>query len=186
MTNVLEVGVSTSQPQYRRSYNVLDDWGRRWLVTVETKTGELVGIAEPAGWEDPISTPPSYMKLDPRDPNRLLIDYAQWAQDLERAQAIWKERMEETGFDRFGEKYDPDEPPTPYLLRLVGPKPKPDPSVPLAALDGDPEALGCEPVASSRDLEAELGRLRAENERLRKLRAQAVAMEQPAVEGEEG
>lgn len=160
----IDIGVvesTTTQPDYRRSYNATDDWGRSWLVCVETKTGDLTGIPIAAGWSDPINTPPKYLYMDRNDPKRIVVDYEGWALELEAAWKEWQTRYEELGYERFGEKFNPGEKPAPYLQRLIGPPPL-DPSIPRAAAAGSTGFLGVIPKPRPEDQMASLQREVAE------------------------
>jgi len=162
---------ATTQSANRRAYNVTDQFGRKWLVNIENKSGEMTGPPVSCGFSDPINTPLEYMRLDPRDPNKLVVDFEGWAVNLEHAYKDWKQRMDEFGYDRFGERYDPEEPPPPYALRQVGHRPL-DPNVPRAAAAGDPAFLGVSPTETP---DTEMERLRKENEMLRKMQRDPVA-----------
>lgn len=141
----------STQPDNRRAYDVKDQFGRPWFVVTENKTGQITGIPMTLGWSDPIHTPQHYVRMDPADPNRLIVHYEEWAADLRSAQEIWQRRLQEEGFSRYGEKFDPDdEHQPPYLLRITGPKPFDPDIVELAAL-GEAKYLGMEPEARPED-----------------------------------
>ncbi len=146
-----------TQPQYRRDYNATDQWGRLWLVTIEHKTGGVVGIPTPAGWSDPLHIPSRYLELDRQNPNRIIVHYQRWHDDLQQAWKDWEQRYREEGMARYGEKFDAEERPTPFMLSLVGPPPM-DPMLPLKAMQGDPQYLGITPKPRPEDEVASLQR----------------------------
>lgn len=156
---------SDQQPSMRRSFTAKDQWGRLWSVVTENKTGDLTGVPTRFRWADPINTPVKFVRIDPRDPNRVLIDYAGWIVELEEGHRIWQQRYETEGFARYGEKFNPDEEPPPYLRRQIGPKPF-DPEIVRKAATGDPQYLGVTPEPSSeqkvKELEQRIKELEAE------------------------
>ena len=145
MTINPEAHIPSKQPMYRRSFNVLDQFGRKWLISVETVSGGMASNPIPAGWSDPIKTPSQYCVYRPDKPTELFINHEAWARHLEEKMDDWTRRYEDEGYDRFGEKFDPTEPPSPTMMRLVGPKPM-DPAIPRAAANGDEKYLGMKPV----------------------------------------
>ena len=52
-----------TQADYRRDMNPRDQFGRKWLTTIELMTGEPTGGIVPAGWSDPLRTPMQYLKV---------------------------------------------------------------------------------------------------------------------------
>ena len=166
-------------PPTMRFYNATDKWGRLWLVATETVSGGLTGCPTPAGWADPLHTPPKYLQLDPTDPHKLVPDYEGWAVELEYAWKDWQARYEELGFDKYGEKFNPDDSPPPYMIRMVG-KPPMDPKIPRAAAAGDPKWLGVTPKVSAVD--AEVAALRAKVAELEAKKHPKVAETVPVAE----
>jgi len=160
----MDMGMPTPEPMYLQDYIATDDWGRKWMVTVQTKTRDMVGYPSSVHWTEPLSIPGNFMRIDPSNPNRLIIEYEGWALFLETKHLDWTSRLYDEGKLMYKEAFDPDKP-TSYLLHEVGKKPM-DPAIPRAAAAGDPKYLGVEPQASHKDLEAENKALR---ERLAKL-----------------
>lgn len=130
--------------EMKRAYNVLDRWGRKWLVFVELRTGHMIGPAVPVGFSDPIDTPPQYFGLDPRDHTKLDIDYQSWSDALLQERREWGQRINDVGHAEYGENYDENAPPTARLIRICG-KPPMDHNIPLRALAGEPQFLGVAP-----------------------------------------
>ena len=164
MTNPLE-GVPTSafrhqagdysltQPGRRNSYNVNDQHGRKWLVSVElTRSGPaLVGQVIPC-FDDPLATPQKYIRMPPGRMDLIRIDFAAWATDQEIAVREWQEQRDNVGRDLYDDRYDPDLPLDQLpgkgkeLTRIIG-KPPRGPDDIRAAANGEKRFLkGEQPV----------------------------------------
>lgn len=129
-----------TQPQFRRNYNVHDQWGRMWLVSVEKETGDLTGNPE-ACFTDPLGTPVKYMRIDPDRPYRLKIDYAAWLRDAHAAHADYQAAKEDTGRLLYGSTFKATKEPTNEMKRIIGIPPTPVANIERAAA-GDAEMLG--------------------------------------------
>src|SRR3990167_1077938 len=127
-----------SQAEQRRDMVALDQWGRPWLLAIETKTGDPTGQILPCrgepqwrGVKDDDIPPQQYLQV-PKDQwgqpawGRLEVDFARWRDDVQRATEAWKTNLWRLGQKVYQSKFDPqaaadDE----YLMTLAGPKPKP-------------------------------------------------------------
>src|SRR6266404_5507258 len=64
---------SRTQPDYRRNMVNTDRFGRKWLVTIELKTGDPTGLITPTSWTDPLGTPQKYLQVPRDDPRSVRI-----------------------------------------------------------------------------------------------------------------
>lgn len=130
--------MAKSQADQRRDMVATDEWGRPWLLAVETKTGDPTGHIFPcrgepqwAGVTDAEIPPQQYLSV-PKDQwgqpawGRLTTDYARWRDDVDRATTAWRDNLWRLGQKVYQAKFDPktaeeDE----YLMTLAGPKPSP-------------------------------------------------------------
>ncbi len=127
-----------SQAEQRRDMVATDDLGRPWLMAIEIKTGDPTGHIFPCRGEAPWAgvsddqIPPQQYLIVPKDQwgqpawGRLVIDFARWRDDIQRATEAWKQQLWRLGQKVYQNKFNPetaedDE----YLMTLVGPKPKP-------------------------------------------------------------
>ena len=135
---------SNTQPKMRRNYNVIDQWGRKWLVSVEKSTGQPCGGID-ACFTDPLGTPPQYLALDPENPRLLTIDYARWIGDLNQAAVEYDVLKTDVGRQLYGERFNPAKAPTPEMMRIIGKPPRAVDQIERAAA-GDRELLGLPPL----------------------------------------
>lgn len=142
-----------SQPGRRNSYNVNDQHGRKWLVSVElTRAGPaLVGQVIPC-FDDPLGTPQKYITMPRGRMDIIRIDFETWAADQEVAVREWGDQRDSIGRDLYDDRYDPDVPIDQLpgkgkeLMRVIG-KPPRGPDDIRAAGNGDKQFLkGAQPV----------------------------------------
>lgn len=88
------VVAQVGQPAMRRRYNPKDKWGRKWLVSVENKTGHACGAIETC-FTDPLGTPQQYLALNLENPTLVDINYQQWVNDLKEAWQQYEQRVAE-------------------------------------------------------------------------------------------
>lgn len=135
-----------TQPQMRRSYNVTDQWGRMWLISVEKSTGHPCGSIDPC-FTDPLGTPMKYMRIPDDRPYTVVIDYAQWIADLNQANVEYDANRCDVGRQLYGERFDESKKPSAELMRIIGKPPRGVDEVERAAA-GDRTLLGLSPDAS--------------------------------------
>jgi hypothetical protein len=170
---------SRTQPDYRRNMVNTDRFGRKWLVTIELKTGDPTGLITPTNWTDPLGTPQKYLQVPRDEPRTLRIQFTRWIEDLKRDHRDWTQQLHRIGQMLYDTQYDESKPPTRRMLELIGPKPL-DIRLLERAARGDRALLGFEPL-KLKDARA-LGRDPAELERQRQL-AKELGEQAPA-EGE--
>lgn len=140
-----------TQRDYRRNMNPVDQYGRKWLVTIEIATGDPTGLIRAAGWRDPLRTPQKYVVV-PKEQGqsvwgRITVNFEQWVNDQQQAEREWKVRLWEVGTLKYDKRFDAataeqDE----YLISLAGPKPWPSSMALFEATAGDPALLGLAPM----------------------------------------
>lgn len=113
-----------TQPTRRRNYNVKDQWGRKWLVSIEKETGHPTGAIESC-FTDPLATPQQYLEIDEEMPRQLNIRYDRWIADQNAAMHEWEARRDDIGRALYGERYNPAKKITRELERIVGKQPRP-------------------------------------------------------------
>jgi|SRR6267378_400356 len=133
-----------TQPTRRRNYNVKDQWGRLWLVSIEKETGHPTGAIE-ACFTDPLATPQQYLEIDEEMPRLLNIRYDRWIADQNAAVRDWEARRDDIGRALYGERYNPLKKVTRELERIVGKEPRAVGDIERAAA-GDRPMLGLEPL----------------------------------------
>ena len=143
-----------TQADYRRDMNPRDQFGRKWLTTIELMTGEPTGGIVPAGWSDPLRTPMQYLKV-PRNADgqselgRLVLDFDAWIAEIEHAEMVWYQELHEIALAKYT-ALDPARVPEldkdKLLLKLVGPKPWPASDVLRTAAAGNQPLLGFTPL----------------------------------------
>lgn len=143
-----------TQADQRRDINPLDQFGRKWSMTIEIITGDPTGGIFPAGWSDPLKTPMKYIKVR-RTPEgqselgRVLVDFPSWVEEIRHEDGLWYQQLYENAIAKYA-TIDPAKVATldrdPFLLRLTGPKPWPSIEVITAAMQGDRGFLGLEPL----------------------------------------
>lgn len=152
-----------SQAEQRRDRNLPDQFGRKWLVCLELATGEPTGGIIPAGFTDPLHTPQKYLKI-PRDADgqpamdRMLVDIDLWITEFEEADRAWLQQLMENAqlmYKRMDRAQMADLPSDPYIVRLTGPRPKPNVAVLRRAKAGYKPFLGLAPL--SRQDRSDLG-----------------------------
>lgn len=132
-----------SQADQRRTQNMTDQHGRPWSAEVEKASGMPTALVQRL-FDVPqaeLVPPQKYLLFNAADATRVTIDYPQWIRDQDA-------RMEEWEADRIrmsavmpGVIYDPNKPPPPALLVLLGPRPMS--SLPIRAMQqGNAWALG--------------------------------------------
>jgi len=134
-----------TQPTRRRNYNVKDQWGRKWLVSIEKETGHPTGAIE-ACFTDPLATPQQYLEIDEEMPRQLTIRYDRWIADQNAAMRDWEARRDDIGRALYGERYNPAKKITRELERIVGKQPRSVGDIERAAA-GDKTLLGLVPDA---------------------------------------
>jgi hypothetical protein len=160
---------SRTQPDYRRSMTNKDRFGRRWLVVIELKTGDPCVPPLPAGWNDPLNTPPKYVMVPRDDPRTVRLLFQRWIEDLRREHRDYQAALHRAGNALYGEAYKESEPPTRRMLEITGPRPLPLKLIERAAR-GDKGLLG---LAKLERKDARLlGRDPEELERQRQLAAE--------------
>ena len=132
-----------TQPTRRRNYNVKDQWGRKWLVSIEKETGHPTGAIESC-FTDPLGTPQQYLEIDEEMPRQLNIRYDRWIADQNAAVRDWEARRDDIGRALYGERYNPAKKITRELERIVGKEPRPVGDIEKAAA-GDKGLLGLVP-----------------------------------------
>lgn len=132
-------GHELTQPGRRRTYNVRDQWGRKWLAIVETKTGDPVTMVP--CFTDALQTPLRFISIPKDAPNTCEIDYAPWIDELIAAAEVYVNRREDITRALHGDAADLDKPPTREIMRIIGKPPIDVARVELAAA-GDRKALG--------------------------------------------
>lgn len=133
-----------TQPGRRRSFNITDQWGRKWLCSIELLTGAVTGLISPC-FTDPLATPQKYLRIDPMNPLRMDIAYAEWLRDLEEAHRIYRGRVIEVSRALYGARAEVDRPATEEVIYIVGLPPTDMAQVRLAAA-GHQSVLGVPPV----------------------------------------
>jgi hypothetical protein len=145
-----------TQADYRRSINPKDQFGRKWGMSIEIRTGEPTGAVLPA-WGavgDPLRTPMHLVKMV-KDENgqaelgRCTVDFPAWIAEIEHAEKQWYDRLYENALAKNLELTDLATLEThKILLGLTGPKPWPSSDVLRQAVAGDRKLLGFEPLTA--------------------------------------
>ena len=140
-----------TQRDYRRSMSAVDQFGRRWSLSIELASGAPTGGIRPGGWVDPLRTPQKYLTV-PKEYGqpvwgRITTTFETWVDDQQAAERDWKVRLWEVGQLKYDKRFDAataeqDE----YLISLAGPKPWPSSAALLEAAAGDPALLGLAPM----------------------------------------
>lgn len=144
------MGQPKTQNDQRRSLVLVDQFNRRWFVTVEIATGDPTGsITKVGGWKDPLKTPQQYVTVPHGDTLmgqwRVMIDFPNWIDQQEREETEWALRARRA-YMAIYRKLDADDLPhleNDVMVRdAVGRKPWPSSLVLKAARDGDRQYLG--------------------------------------------
>jgi hypothetical protein len=129
----------------------VDQYGRKWAVTLEIASGSPTSGIQPAGWFDPLRTHQKYLTV-PKEQGqpvwgKVVINFEQWVNDQQQAEREWKVRLWDIGqlknpggFDASTAEQNE------YLVSLAGPKPWPSSVALLEAAAGDPALLGLTPL----------------------------------------
>lgn len=128
-----------TQPGRRRSYNVRDQWGRRWLAVVERETGDPVTMTP--CFTDPLNTPLKFMRIPSEAPYTCEIDYDGWIAELDAGARVYEDRRQEVTRALHGDAADLDKKPTREIMRIIGRPPISVKRVKAAAA-GNPRELG--------------------------------------------
>lgn len=131
-----------TQADQRRSFNVADQHGRIWLLSIEKETGDPTGSIQPC-FDAPIIPPQKYLKLTGELDRRLEIDYDHWIRDLQNAHRDYVARLHEAGRLLYGDAYNAERAAKPAQLQMVG-----EPPLEVATIEalaaGDVKLLGLE------------------------------------------
>jgi len=114
-----------SQAERRRSFNNLDQFGRKWLVTIEVDTGHPTGSITPC-FTDEMATPQKYMSVPDSSPRSIVIDVDHWARDLKQTLGEYRRHFDEVGMQLYGDNYDAEKAwtsPRPSHRDIVGKPP---------------------------------------------------------------
>lgn len=114
--------------------------GRPWHWTIENKTGDPTGLIQPL-FTAPYIPEQHYLRIDPDNPNRLLIDYDRAIADIRATRKEWEKSGRQRSQKLYGQKYNPKEEFTEEVLDIIGPPPQAWEPV-LAAKQGNPWILG--------------------------------------------
>lgn len=129
-----------SQRKQRRELKVTDKHGRKWYMTIETKTGDPTGLIQPL-FQAPYIPDQKYLKVNEDNPNHLDIDYELAKADIRRARAEWEREGRQLSQKMHGSKYNPLDDFTSEVLDVIGPPPQAIEPV-IAAQQGNPWVLG--------------------------------------------
>lgn len=132
-------GNERDQAASRRGATLTDDWGRPWSATIDKKTGDPIGTITPQGWSAPWRPEPAYMRPDPENPRRLIIDLDRALAETLEAHEQYTEDWNRAAAARNLDPTDTRNHAT--LAQQVGPRPKPWQPI-KAALDGNKYILG--------------------------------------------
>lgn len=117
-----------------------DEHGRPWHWTIENKTGDPTGLIQPL-FTAPYIPEQHYLRIDPDNPNRILIDYDRAIADIRLTRKEWDKAGRQRSQKLYGQKYNPKEDFTEEVLDIIGPPPQAWEPV-LAAKQGNPWMLG--------------------------------------------
>jgi hypothetical protein len=132
-------GSAHDQAAQRRGATLTDDWGREWSAVIDKKTGDPIGSITPKGWSAPWRPDQAYMRPDPDNARRLIIDLERALSDALEAHEEWNEAWVRTAAAR---NIDPNDDRNQGVLhQLVGAKPAAWQPI-KAALDGNRWILG--------------------------------------------
>jgi hypothetical protein len=143
------------QKAMRRDVNPRDQFGRKWLLTIELVTGDPCGEVVPAGWSDPLRTPMNRVRLafnedGQVDLSRCHVDFDRWIDEIEDSERGWYEELHRNALHVYKAvnpsdvgALDQDK----FLLDLTGPKPFPSSTILKRAKAGDRSLLGFEALS---------------------------------------
>lgn len=145
-------GPTRSHEDQREYREWTDQHGRPWYGNVEKKTGDPCGLPpQPKGWAPPHpewGVPAEFLvagnnyRVDgvPLGLERCVVNYAAWKASNLDSHRSWNERFFQVGRGKYGDVFDPENPP-PEVLAITGPKPLPR-EVIVAMEQGNRYALG--------------------------------------------
>lgn len=132
-----------SQADQRRPQNMKDRHGRPWFANIEKASGAPTGMIQHM-FDVPhpgLVPPQKYLEFDPNDATHLKINYDQWIKDEDAHLEEWESDRVRMSAMMPGVVYDPNRPPPPQLLVLLGPRPMG--GLPIRAMQqGNAWALG--------------------------------------------
>lgn len=143
-----------TQADQRRDRVVRDQFNRKWLVAIEIATGEATGaITKVGGWKDPLKTPQHFLRLakdqDGFSTFSLEIQFTDWLAQQRDAETKWYDSLPEIAL-RIYKRLDRNEGGLleydPLISREAGRKPWPSSAVIQAAMNGDKQYLGIDPL----------------------------------------
>jgi len=157
----------TTQPEQRTDMQVEDQFGRRWLYSMENKTMEPTGLIDRVGWSDPLNTPQKYLRV-PRNKfgrpelGKLEVQFGRWIEDqyheLE-GEAGWRANLWNIAQQKFPGLTTVEEMEAhPVIRKLAGPKPWPSVEALERAAGGQPCLLGLQPIWQNVRTEIAMGR----------------------------
>ena len=145
-------GQPITQQDQRDEYDLDDQFGRTWHVTVEKITGDSTGATNRVGgWDDPLRTPQQFIRMrkGARRNAVLSVEIAmqEWIEQQQREEEIWVRRMQEVAIGLY-KKFNPEDVPhlenDAMVRAATGRKPWPSSVVLEAAMAGDRQYLGLE------------------------------------------
>lgn len=92
----------TSQANKRTYTELTDQFGRKWgtLLDMTAKPAPgPVGPIAPLGWNDPLKTPPKYLKHGKDGMLSLYIEVDKWIADIENANEAWNQLVIDTAIE---------------------------------------------------------------------------------------
>lgn len=146
----------TQQKDHRREINPKDQFGRKWGMTIEIRTGDPTGSCTPCGFTDHLRNSANYLRTAKTedgqvDLSRVIVDFPTWTMHVEDDERGWYEQLHRNAMQVYKKgslspedvrALDSDG----FLLDLTGPKPFPSSKVLKAAARGDKQFLGLEPL----------------------------------------
>jgi hypothetical protein len=111
---------------FKEDREMRDQFGRRWMVTVETKSQAPTGLAV-ACFPQVLGIPQKYLLFDKKRPYDIFIHFEGWIADLKQDRIEWERHLDDICEKLYGEKAHTDaptrkaldiagEPPLPHLL----------------------------------------------------------------------
>lgn len=143
-----------TQADQRREINPKDQFGRRWGGTIEIATGDPTGAFVPCGFPDNLCNTKNYLRtyrdeFGNVDLSRVEVNFPLWVRDIEEAERSWYEQLHRNAIHVY-KSIEPEKVATldqdKFLMDLTGPKPFPSSDVLRAAMAGDRQYLGFEPL----------------------------------------
>jgi len=139
------VAKELTQPEQRRPRTFYDQHDRTWETVIDIRTGHAAGPWEPK-FQAPWYPEAKYIRHDPSDDRRILIDYDRNVRDAKRAMDDYDDLRMKVAMDQYGSAFtsklgETHEDDPPELKKLVGGPPFPV-AFPEAALEGNRWVLG--------------------------------------------